>query len=60
MPRNTLTRPERAMLVKLHTCWRAAKACTHEALDAALPHALATIPESDARAWFAHSGDVLH
>ena len=48
-------------------CWskikafvRAAKARTREALDPAVAAALATITESDARAWFAHSGYVLH
>jgi transposase len=48
-------------------CWskikaflRAAKARTREALDTAVAAALATITESDARAWFAHSGYVLH
>jgi transposase len=45
---------------KIKTCLRAAKARTREALDAAVVHALATITESDARAWFAHSGYVLH
>jgi len=48
-------------------CWstiktflRAAKARTREALDAAVAHALATVPESAARAWFVHCGYVLH
>ena len=45
---------------KLKTCLRAAKARTREALDAAVMHALATVTEPDARAWFAHSGYVLH
>jgi transposase len=45
---------------KIKTCLRAAKARTREALDAAVVHALATVTESDARAWFAHSGYVLH
>jgi transposase len=45
---------------KLKTFLRAAKARTREALDAALTRALATVTESDARAWFAHCGYVLH
>jgi transposase len=45
---------------KIKTCLRAAKARTREALDAAIVRALATVTESDARAWFAHSGYVLH
>ncbi len=45
---------------KIKTFLRAAKARTREALDAAVMHALATVTESDARAWFAHSGYVLH
>jgi transposase len=45
---------------KIKTCLRAAKARTREALDVAVTRALATITESDARAWFAHSGYVLH
>jgi transposase len=45
---------------KINTFLRAAKARTREALDAAVMHALATVTESDARAWFAHSGYVLH
>jgi transposase len=45
---------------KIKTCLRAAQARTREALDAAVTHALATITESAARAWFAHSGYVLH
>jgi transposase len=45
---------------KIKTFLRAAKARTREALDAAIVHALVTITESDARAWFAHSGYVLH
>jgi len=51
----------------IEQCWskikallRAAKARTREALDTAVASALATITESDARAWFAHSGYVLH
>lgn len=44
----------------INTFLRAAKARTREALDAAVMHALATVTESDARAWFAHSGYVLH
>lgn len=45
---------------KIKTFLRAAEARTHEALDAAVTRALATVTESDARAWFAHSGYVLH
>jgi transposase len=51
----------------IELCWskikmflRAAKARTHAALDAAVTQALATVTESDARAWFAHCGYVLH
>jgi transposase len=51
----------------IEQCWskikaflRAAKARTREALDTAVACALATVTESDARAWFAHSGYVLH
>jgi transposase len=45
---------------KIKTFLRAAKARTRAALDAAVMRALATVMESDARAWFAHSGYVLH
>jgi transposase len=45
---------------KLKTFLRAAKARTREALEAAVTRALVTVTESDARAWFAHSGYVLH
>ncbi len=45
---------------KINTCLRAAKARPREALDAAVTRALATVTASDARAWFAHSGYVLH
>jgi transposase len=45
---------------KIKTFLRAAKARTREALDTAVTSALATVTESDARAWFAHSGYVLH
>ena len=45
---------------KIKTFLRAAKARTREALDTAVTSALATVTASDARAWFAHSGDVLH
>jgi transposase len=45
---------------KLKAYLRAAKARTREALDTAVACALATVTESDARAWFAHSGYVLH
>jgi transposase len=45
---------------KIKTFLRAAKARTREALDEAVTRALATVTEADARAWFAHGGDVLH
>jgi transposase len=45
---------------KIKTLLRAAKARPREALDAAVPRALATVTEADARGWFAHCGDVLH
>lgn len=45
---------------KIKTFLRAAKARTREALDAAVARALATVTASDARAWFAHCGYVLH
>jgi transposase len=45
---------------KIKTCLRAAKARTREALDTAVTRALATVTASEARAWFAHSGYVLH
>jgi transposase len=45
---------------KIKTFLRAAKARTREALEAAVTRALATVTESDARAWFAHGGYVLH
>jgi transposase len=45
---------------KLKTFLRAVKARTREALDAAVTRALATVTASDARAWFAHCGYVLH
>jgi len=45
---------------KIKTFLRAAKARTREAFDAAVTQALATVTVSDARAWFAHSGYVLH
>jgi transposase len=45
-------------MIKTFLC--AAKARTREALDAAVTRALATVTESDARAWFAHCGYVLH
>jgi transposase len=45
---------------KIKTFLRAAKARTRQALDAAVTRALATVTASDARAWFAHCGYVLH
>ena len=37
-----------------------AKVRTREALEAAIRQAIATVSESDARAWFKHCGYVLH
>ncbi len=45
---------------KIKTVLRAAKARTREALEAAIKQAIATMSESDARAWFKHCGYVLH
>jgi transposase len=45
---------------KIKTALRAAKARTREALEEAIKQAIATVSESDARAWFKHSGYVLH
>jgi transposase len=45
---------------KIKTCLRATKARTREALDTAVTRALATVTATDARAWFAHCGYVLH
>ena len=45
---------------KIKTALRAAKARTREALEAAIRRAIATVSESDARAWFKHCGYVLH
>jgi transposase len=45
---------------KIKTFLRAAKARTREALEAAIKQAIATVTESDARAWFKHCGYVLH
>jgi hypothetical protein len=42
------------------TLLRAAKARTREPLEPAVASALETITDSDARAWFGHSGYVLH
>ncbi len=51
----------------IEPCWskikaflRAAQARPREALDTAVASVLATVTASDAKAWFAHSGDVLH
>lgn len=51
----------------IERCWskikaylRAAKARTREALDAAIKRALSTVTESDARAWFEHSGYAVN
>ena len=41
---------------KLKTYLRQAQARTHDALDAAITQALATITPADARGWFAHCG----
>jgi transposase len=45
---------------KIKTALRAAKARTREALEEAIKQAIATVNESDARAWFKHCGYVLH
>jgi transposase len=45
---------------KLKTFLRVVKARTREALEEAIGHALATVTESDARAWFAHCGYALN
>ena len=45
---------------KIKTALRAAKARTREALEEAIKQAIATVTESDARAWFKHCGYVLH
>lgn len=45
---------------KIKTALRAAKARTREALEAAIKQALATVTESDARAWFKHCGYALN
>ena len=45
---------------KVKTALRAAKARTREALERAIKQAIATVSESDARAWFKHCGYVLH
>ena len=44
---------------KIKTALRAAKARTREALEAAIKQALATVTQSDARAWFKHCGYAL-
>lgn len=45
---------------KIKTFLRAAKARTRETLEAAIKQALATVTDSDARAWFAHCGYALN
>ena len=45
---------------KIKAALRAAKARTREALEEAIKQAIATVTESDARAWFKHCGYVLH
>ena len=45
---------------KIKTFLRAAKARTREALETAIKQALATVTESDARAWFTHCGYTLN
>lgn len=45
---------------KIKTFLRAAKSRTREALETAIKQALATVTESDARAWFAHCGYALN
>ncbi len=44
---------------KIKTFLRAAKARTREALEEAIRRALATVTDSDARAWFKHCGYAL-
>ena len=53
-------------LSPIEPCWgkvkvslRKAKARTHDALDAAITHALALITPTDACSWFIHCGDAL-
>jgi len=48
--------PIKSCWSKLKTYLRQAKARTHDALDAAIAQALATITPADARGWFAHCG----
>lgn len=45
---------------KIKTFLRAAKARTRESLEAAIKQALATVTESDARAWFEHCGYAVN
>lgn len=45
---------------KIKTSLRAAEARTREALEAAIKQALATVTESDARAWFRRRGYALN
>ena len=45
---------------KIKTYLRAAKARTREALETAIKQALATVTESDARAWFEHCGYAVN
>ncbi|HEX8650529.1 MAG TPA: IS630 family transposase [Pyrinomonadaceae bacterium] len=45
---------------KIKTFLRAAKARTREALETAIKQALATVTESDARAWFEHCGYAVN
>jgi transposase len=59
--------PDSPDLYPIERCWakiktflHAAKARTRETLDAAVTRALATVAASDAQAWFAHSGYVVH
>lgn len=54
-------------MTPIERCWSktktfltAAKARTREAQEWAIKQAIATVSESDARAWFKHCGYVLH
>jgi len=44
---------------KVKTALRAAKARTHQALDSAITHAIATVTHVDAQSWFVHCGYAL-
>ena len=54
-------------LLLIEQCWsklkiyllRKVRARTHEALDAAMTEAMATVTAMDARGWFVHTGHAL-